>query len=644
MCLIAPARCDAGEPGYSARRLASLLARRHDVSVIHSGAPEELPEPLSEAPFQEAFAELPAELAPLKFACEDHRHAAAAMETIRRIYGRRGPDYIETCDFRAHGLVALQARRAGDPLLAHTTIAVRIGPSSELLNLHDGKLQLPGRTRLAKLEREQLRLADRLIWPGGDCLALYRRYYRDLTLPPAVRIPHPFVLPEGEPTPRASTLEGGPLRLLFLGELRRAKGVLDLVEACWLLPPDSWHLTIAGADTDTAVMGQSVRATIEAMCGDDSRLEFRESLREPQLAEALADADLVVVPSRIEVSGTAALLAMAAGVPVLATPVGELPELVEPGVSGWLADGLGPDALAAALARISNERQELERLRASGGPLRRARELADPRALLAGYEELLQGDRRPPRPAPAEPPLVTGIVPYHRAHRYVREAVESLLAQTHPQVEVLVVNDGSFTAADEVLEDLATDPRVQVVTQVQAGEGRARTLGAMLARGEYLVMLDADNVLEPQFVERSLETLQLNRELAYVTCWLRMIDGDGRDTSIHPGYAPLGNSVLSDDGENWDGDTLAMLPRRVFSEIGFEFHREGSMHSDWQLYRWMRRRGAYGAVIPERLARYRVLPSSVSRAYAQSLQERSWAESLDWLRLSATRWTREPSA
>jgi glycogen synthase len=640
VCLIAPARCEVGEPGYSSRRLGALLAAEHDVTVIHSGTPEELPEPLTSPRFREVFASLPQDLSPLKFACSDHRCSAAVMATIRRLYEGGGPDYVEACDFRAHGLVALQARRSGDPLLAETTIAVRMGPTAELLGLHDGLLRLPGNQRRAELEREQLRLADRLIWPGGDCLDLYRRYYHDLELPPGARIGHPYELLTSRPDILSAPAEG-PLRLLCIGELRRSKGVLDLVEACWLLPPESWRLTLAGEDTETAPMGQSVRATIEAMGGDDPRIEFRERLTEPALGETLAEADLVVIPSRLEVSATAAMVAMTAGLPVLASPVGALTEVVEPGVSGWLADDIGPPALAAALAAIERDRGELRRLRESGSPARRAQELADPGPLLAGYRELLRDSGRATRPPRTQEPLVAGIIPYHRASGYVAEAVASLLAQTYPRVEVLIVNDGSFAPGDEVLEELARDPRVQVVTQVQAGESAARTLGARLTKADYVVMLDADNVLEPRFVERALQTLQANPDLVYATCWLRMIGPDGRDTSIHPGYAPLGNSVLSDDGENWDGDTLAMLPRRVFTDLGFEYHPEGSMHSDWQLYRWMRSRGAYGAVIPERLARYRVVQTSLLRSYSQGLQERSWGESLDWPLLSGTRWTAE---
>ncbi len=642
ICLIAPAPNQGGATAHSPRALATLLAQRHEVTLIHSGREGNRPPLEPDARFREAYADLPEELSPLKFACPDHRHSAAVMETIRRLYAGGGPDYLEAPGFRAHGLVPLQARRAADPLLAATTIAVRISPTSELQNLQNGLLRRPGNQRVAELEREQLRLADRLLWPGGDCLDLYRRYYADLDLPADAKIRPPLdralELRPADPVPSRSE---GPLRLLYLGDLDRAGGVLDLVEACWTLPPDRWRLTVAGADTCTAGMGFSVRETIEAMGAEDPRIEFAAPLAGAALRELLADADLLVAPSRLETLAVAALEAMAAGVPVLATPVGDLLEVVEDGVTGWHAAGIGRLAIGEALRRLEADRGELERVRASGAAARRAAELTDPEKILDAYEGLSPTRSLPPARPVDPPPLVTGIVPYYATPGYVGEAVASLLAQTHSEIEVLIVNDGSFDPADAVLDEVAADPRVRVVTQVNRGEGPARTLGVRLARGEFVVMVDADNMLEPNFVERALATLSRNPELAFATCWLRMVGTDGEDTDLHPGFAPLGNSVLSEDDENWDGDTLAMLRRSVFTELGFEYHPEGSMHSDWELYRWMRDRGVYGTVIPERLARYRVLGSSLMRSYAVTLQDRSWDESRERIRVHGVRWTPE---
>jgi glycosyltransferase involved in cell wall biosynthesis/GT2 family glycosyltransferase len=637
VCLIAPAASAAGAVAHSPRALATLLAERHEVTLIHSGWGAERPQLPEGGAFREAYADLPEELAPLKFACEDHRHSAAAMAAIRELYPGDGPDYVEAPDFRAHGLVPLQARRGGDPLLAGTTIATRISPSTELLNLQDGQLSLPGNRRLAEVEREQLRHSDRLLFSGGDCLELYRRYYGAEALPEGVRIRPPADLVEiGAPA-----ASGGPLRLLYVGDLRRSGGIVDLVEACWSLPPEGWRLTVAGEDTATAGIGQSVRETIEILSGEDRRIEFAPASGAAALRELLAAADLFVAPARLEVNAEAALAALAAGVPVLATPVGDLVETVADGVSGWHAEDVGPVALGAALRRLEADRGELARVRGSGGPVERARQLNDPGPILASYDELVAGRTQPVpvRPVAAGGPLVTGVVPYYRAHEYVRDAVDSLLAQTYPEVEVLVVNDGSFAPEDAVLAELDDNPRVTVVTKTNGGEGTARTLGARIARGDYVVMLDSDNLLEPTFCERTLAVLQAEPDLAYVSCWLRMVGPDNEDTDLHPSFAPLGNSALSSYEENWDGDTLSMMPRRVFTELGFDYDREGSMHSDWELYRWLRQEGHFGAVIPERLARYRVLPDSIIRGYSDRLQERSWSESEERIGRHAVRWT-----
>lgn len=641
VCLIAPAPNESGATAHSPRALAALLSRRHEVTLIHSGWGEERPGLEPRAGIREVYADLPEELAPLKFGCEDHRHSAAVMEAIRRLYADGGPDYVEVPDFRAHGLVPLQARRGGDPLLAETTIAVRSSPSSELINLQDGTLHTYAHTRLAAVEREQFRLADRLLWSGGDGFELYRRYYGDGAIPQGVRIRPPVELDDF--SPGAPSSPGGPLRLLFVGDLRRSRGVVDLVEACWSLPPESWHLTLAGEDTMTAGMGQSIRGVIDVFSGEDRRIEFGPEPDAAALRDHLAATDLLVVPSRLEATAGLALTVMAAGVPVLATPVGDLVEAVEDGVSGWHAEDIGPVALGRALRRLESDRGELARVRDSGAPAEQARQLIDPAPILDAYDELL-GSRAypvPVKPVAVGGPLVTGIVPYFRAYEYLREAVGSLLGQSYPEVEVLIVNDGSFAPDDAILAEYDDEPRVTVVTQPNNGEGTARTLGARIARGDYLVMLDADNLLEPDFVARALAVHLAEPDLAYVTCWLRMVGPDNRDTDAHPNFAPLGNSVLDGYAENWDGDTLAMLPRRVFTELGFEYHPEGSMHSDWELYRWLRSSGRFGAVIPERLARYRVLPDSIMRGYSDKLQDRSWKESEERIGLHAVRWTAE---
>jgi glycogen(starch) synthase len=618
VCLFAPGP---SAPGATAgvRRLAAALGPRHEVEVLEP--------PTARSEEVESFV----------FAGDAHRDSAALLEALRELYGETGPDYLEVCDLSPLGLVPLHARRGGDPLLASTVVGVRAWPSHELRSIHNRVLSQPQNRLRADLERDQLRLADVLLWPGGDVLDLYRRYYgaEGVELPEPVRA--------RPPAPTTSWVSRGPrgedrLRILYLGELERRLGVLDLVEACLGLPADDWELTLAGPDTETATMGQSARFTIEAMSGDDPRVRIVDSLR----AAELSGHDLVVVPARVEAWSEAAALAVAVGLPVLATPVGGLVEQVEDGVTGWLATDLGAEPLRRALGALLDDPGRVAAVAASGAIARRREELADPAPLLAAYEQIAaRVPTRRPAAVPA-PPLVTGIVPYYGASAYVGDAVASLLGQTHPRIEVLIVNDGSFEPADELLDRLAEDPRVTVVTQPNSGEAAARNLAAVLAHGEYLVMLDADNILEPRFVERALAAFAHDPEIAYVTSWLRMVDEEGRPLEPSYGYAALGNGVDSDDQRNWDGDTLAMVPRRLFAELGYHQGPGGSMHSDWEFYRWLRREGRFGLVLPEVLARYRIREQSLLRGHSEKLQDWGWNESRDRNRQRGMQWVAAP--
>ncbi len=639
-----------GGIGHETRQLATLLGgTHHEVTLIQAGGgdPDD-PRAAPPAGVREVFAQPSPELARIDFACDLHRSSAAVMEAIEEAYeDGPGPDYLEVADYHANGLVPLQARQTGHPLLRDTLIAVRASATAELLSVHDGTLYQPEIELVAALEREQFRLADRLVWRGGDTLNLYRRYYADIDLPEAVLIPPPFERPASPPVPEPRDA-GRPLEILFVGRLQRVKGALDLVEACLGLDDGDWRLTMIGADTETASAGQSVRMTIETMCGDDPRVSLEQPMPHEELQERFARHDLLVIPSTFEAWGNVAVEAMRAGLPVLASPVGGPAGYVEHGVSGWHLDGLGSAPIRCALSHLLANRGELERVRASGAVYERFLWATDPELTLQGYEELLHSapSQRSRPAAPIDQPLVTGIVPYHRSSEYIEEAVGSLLGQSHRNIEVLIVNDGSFEQEDAILDRLAADPRVEVVTQLNSGEPSARNFGACLARGEYLAMLDGDDVLEEDFVARALETFRSDPSLSYVTCWLRYVQPDGSELEA-AGYAPLGNRVVNADSNeshgsnNWDGGAIALVPRRVFSELGYRYEPIAGMQSDWELYRHLREDGRFGAVIPELLARYRVHPDSLSRAYELALHQRTWGEARTRRRKRSTRWTVE---
>jgi glycosyltransferase involved in cell wall biosynthesis len=101
--------------------------------------------------------------------------------------------------------------------------------------------------------------------------------------------------------------------------------------------------------------------------------------------------------------------------------------------------------------------------------------------------------------------LVSVIVPVYNCADCLAETLESILAQTHRQLELICIDDGSTDGSGAILEDFAArDTRVQVLQQSNAGAGAARNLGLDAASGQWLAFLDADDLFEPRMLELAL--------------------------------------------------------------------------------------------------------------------------------------------
>ena len=576
-----------------------------------------------------------------------HAYSAHVYARLRELYPDGGPEVIEFPDYIGEGFVAAQAARTLDPFLAHSLICVRAHTTGELTSILDGFRNRDFAARATcELERYALAHADRLIWQGGDVLDAYRRFYGADRLAPPVRIRYPYVGASVEPDVDSDFHIGDdePLRLLYVGRLERRKGIEDLVWAVSGRDRDDVRLTIVGSDTPTAPLGVSLRDHLLALVADDPRIELRDSIDRGELPAVIRDHHAVVVPSLWECWPNVALEALHLNRPLLATPVGGLVEMVEPGRSGLLTRGTGARAIDDAITRILAERETLAGWIRSGGPARRGRELASTEEIVGAYlslaAEAARGVLRPtPRSRVGErPPLVSAIVPYHGMARFVRATIESLVGQTYPRVEIIVVNDGSFEVADWVLAELASEYPIRVVTQHNRGLGAARNLGVTVSRGRYVFPLDADNVAEPEFVERCVDVLEARPELAYVTSWSVYIDDSGEPRwGPDAGWQPIGNESKLNEERPAAGDAAAVLRRWLFER--FRYSEELASYEDWHLYRRLARAGKPGAVIPERLIRYRLRPESMQAEVAEPNRGRLEGEIDAHLREEEMQWT-----
>jgi glycogen(starch) synthase len=211
---------------------------------------------------------------------------------------------------------------------------------------------------------------------------------------------------------------------------------------------------------------------------------------------------------------------------------------------------------------------------------------------------------------------VSVVIPYFRLEQYIGETLESVRAQTHPRIEIILVNDGSLRVEDEALYNGAL-AGATVLTQPNSGLSAARNLGIGSARGRYVLPLDADDVLEPTFVARCVDALERDAELVYVTTGVRYMDLDGRLLPADRfGYMPYGNWSRLIERNNVGGTCAALFRRRVF-ELGFAYSPDLTSYEDWLLYYDLHRAGYHGGVVPDRLFRYRVRPDSMMRTDGQ---------------------------
>lgn len=102
-------------------------------------------------------------------------------------------------------------------------------------------------------------------------------------------------------------------------------------------------------------------------------------------------------------------------------------------------------------------------------------------------------------------PKVSVIVPVYNVERYLEKCVRSVLAQTEPDFELLLVDDGSTDGCGALCDRLKeTDPRIRVIHQENKGLGGARNTGIEEAKGEWLLFVDSDDWIEPDTLEKAL--------------------------------------------------------------------------------------------------------------------------------------------
>lgn len=115
--------------------------------------------------------------------------------------------------------------------------------------------------------------------------------------------------------------------------------------------------------------------------------------------------------------------------------------------------------------------------------------------------------------------LISIIVPVYKVEDYLQECVNSLLAQTYSNLQIILVDDGSPDNCGKICDDFAaSDKRIQVVHKENGGLSDARNAGLAFARGEFIGFVDSDDFVAPTMYEELIERLKKNKDAFAVSC------------------------------------------------------------------------------------------------------------------------------
>lgn len=129
--------------------------------------------------------------------------------------------------------------------------------------------------------------------------------------------------------------------------------------------------------------------------------------------------------------------------------------------------------------------------------------------------------------------LISIIIPAYNLEKYIRRTVESVLAQTYREIEVIVVDDGSTDMTGAILDEIfGNDQRVRVIHKENGGVSRARLCGIENARGEYIGFVDGDDTVEPDMFERLYNNIvKFDADISH--CGYKKIYADGRTENFY---------------------------------------------------------------------------------------------------------------
>jgi hypothetical protein len=218
-------------------------------------------------------------------------------------------------------------------------------------------------------------------------------------------------------------------------------------------------------------------------------------------------------------------------------------------------------------------------------------------------------------------PLVSVVLSAHNGAADLAKAVDTILAQTFSDFELIAINNGSTDGTAAVLNGLR-DPRVRVIHQDDRGLAAALNRGIALARGRYVARQDHDDWARPTRLEKQVAFMEANPDCALVGTRAEIWVGDRKTERAHD--HPTDNAALQFEllFDSYFVHSSVMMRKSALDAVGaYTTDPARQPPEDYELWSRIARRYTV-ANLPERLTIYREVPNSMSRERSSSFIEK----------------------
>jgi glycosyltransferase involved in cell wall biosynthesis/predicted O-methyltransferase YrrM len=529
------------------------------------------------------------------FVSGNHEYTYRILDTLESLARTEVFDIIEFAEYGCEGFATIRAKKLLN-FLNGTKIIVKLHtPQSLLLKINSDNQLSAAKVCDMEMEDYCVRFADMVTSPSQSLAEYYRQRVAREDIR---RCPYPMNLPRLTRPKKMSEKNIKTVR--FIGSVQVRKGVDVFIEAAKIMLDRDplYRFEIYGKVFNADYFGVSYDAILKRNIPQkhEHKIRFMGGYPYHEILEIIRQSCFCVFPSRWENWANVCLEAMSLGCVVIASKEGGMSEMIHHRQNGFLVDPHDPQAIVDIIEDYQDKTDTLEKISASA--IERSREICDPDQTAIRMEQNYgrSFSKHVWHNWESNTDLVSVIIPFYNQADFLGEAVDSVKKSRYPNIEIIVVNDGSDDSRSiSVFESLQG---VRKVVKNNGGLSSARNAGVRASKGRFILPLDADDKIDSNYIATAVEALINNTDLHYVSCHSHNF-GEFENAYIPIGYVPGLMPFM-----NTHGKCTNLYRREVFDKCG-GYDEIMSSYEDWDFLISIHEQGMQGDVIPMELFHYR---------------------------------------